>query len=149
MSVNMPQVLTPQEVREFTSDYAVNNYLIEGEEMSDTFIELCMTLAADSFNSIPPKGNVGVQNFPSKAILLWGTLWHAYTGKAVLLARNTMEYSDGGLQIPIEERTQLYQSLAASFQNQFNESATKLKIQLNMESGWGEVSSDLALMPQW
>jgi hypothetical protein len=149
MSVNMPQVLTPQEVREYTSDYAVNNYLIEGEEMTDTFIELCMTFAADSFNVIPPKGNIGVQNFPSKVLLLYGTLWHAYDGKALLLARNTMQYSDGGLQIPIEERAELYRSLAANFQQQFMESATKLKIQLNMESGWGHVSSDLAIMPIW
>jgi hypothetical protein len=149
MSVSVPQVLTAQEVREYTSDYAVNNYLIEGEEMSDTFIELCMTLAADSFNSITPIGNVGVQNFPSKAILLYGTLWHAYAGKALLLARNTMEYSDGGLQIPIEERAQLYQGLASGFQSQFMEAGTKLKIQLNMENGWGEVRSDLAIMPIW
>jgi hypothetical protein len=147
MSVN--QILTPQEVREYTSDYAVNNYLIEGEEMTDTFISLSMTLAVDSFNTIPPIGAVGIQNFPFKSVLLWGTLWHAYLGKALLLARNTMNYSDGGLQIPIEERSQLYQSLAAGFQQQFTEAATKLKIQLNMESGWGEVRSDLSLMPTW
>jgi len=143
------QILTPQEVREYTSDYAVNNYLIEGEEMTDTYISLCMTLAADSFNTIPPIGNVGLQNFPSKAVLLYGTLWHAYQGKALLLARNTMQYSDGGLQIPIEERAELYSQLAANFERQFSESATKLKIQLNMESGWGEVRSDLSIMPIW
>lgn len=147
MSIN--QVLTTQEVREYTSDYAPNNYLIEGEEMTDTYIALCMTLAVDSFNSIPPAGNMGIQNFASKSILLWGCLWHAYLGKALLLARNHMEYSDGGLTVPIEERTQLYQTLATTFQQQFVESATKLKIQMNMESGWGEVRSDLALMPIW
>lgn len=147
MSLN--QILTPQEVREFTSDYAENNYLIEGEEMSDTFISLCMTLAVDAFNTVPPIGNVGVQNFPSKSVLLWGTLWHCYDGKAMLLARNTMNYSDGGLQIPLEERSQLYKSLADSYQQRFYDSSTKLKIQLNMESGWGEVRSDLSIMPQW
>jgi len=66
MSVSLPQTLTPQEIREYTSDYAVNNYLIDGEEMSDTFLSLCMTLAVDSFNSIPPKGAFGVQNFHQK-----------------------------------------------------------------------------------
>lgn len=147
--MSLPQILTPQEVREFTSDYAVNNYLIDGEEMTDTFISLCMTLAADSFNSITPLSSFGVQNFPSKAVLLYGTCWHAYNGKAVLLARNTMEYNDGGIQVPIEERAQLYQSLAASFQQQFMEMSKPLKIQLNMEDGWGHVSSDLAIMPIW
>jgi len=60
-----------------------------------------------------------------------------------------MEYSDGGLQIPIEERAQLYQTLAAGFQQQFMESSTKLKIYMNMEEGFGHVSSDLAIMPVW
>jgi hypothetical protein len=149
MSTQVPQLLTPQEIREFTSDYAVNNYLIEGEEMSDTFLSLCMTFAADSFNAMTPRTAFGPQNFPSKALLLYGTLWHAYNGKAVLLARNTMEYSDGGLQIPIEERAQLYQSISSGFQSQFLEQSKALKIQLNMESGWGEVRSDLAIMPIW
>lgn len=147
MSIN--QKLTTQEVREFTSDYAANNYLIEGEEMTDTYIALCMTLAVEAYNSITPVGNVGLQNFPSKAILLWGTLWMCYDGKALLLARNTMEYSDGGLSIPIEERAALYQSLAANFQSRFMEVAKNQKIQQNMESGWGEVRSDLAIMPIW
>jgi hypothetical protein len=147
--MSLQQVLTPQEIREYTSDYGQNNYLIEGEEMSDTFISLCMTFAVEAFNSITPIGNVGVQNFPSKAILLWGTLWFCYDGKALLLARNTMEYSDGGLNIPIEERAQLYKTLAAGFQSQFMESATKLKIQQNMEQGFGEVRSDLSLQPNW
>lgn len=147
MSIN--QTLTTQEVREFTSDYAANNYLIEGEEMTDTYLSLCMTLAVEAYNSITPVGRVGLQNFPSKAILLWGTLWMAYDGKALLLARNTMEYNDGGLQIPIEERAQLYQSLATNFQTRFTENAKAQKIQANMEDGWGHVSSDLALMPTW
>lgn len=147
--MSLPQILTPQEVREFTSDYAPNNYLIDGEEMTDTFISLCMTLAADSFNAITPKSNFGVQNFPSKALMLYGTLWHAYNGKSLLLARNTMEYSDGGLQIPIEERAQLYQGLASGFQQQFLDQSKNLKIQLNMEDGWGSVHSDLSIMPIW
>jgi hypothetical protein len=147
--MSVSQVLTPQEVREYISDYAVNNYLIDGEEMTDTFIALCMTLAADSFNSMTPKSGFGVENFPSKSILLYGTCWHMFQGKAALLARNTMEYSDGGLQIPLEERSQLYQGLANNYQQQFMEQAKPLKIQMNMDSGWGHISSDLSLQPIW
>jgi hypothetical protein len=72
-----------------------------------------------------------------------------YLGKATLLARNTMQYSDGGLQIPVEERAELYLGLANSFRSQFTETAKALKIQLNMESGWGSVSSDEAMFPVW
>lgn len=143
------EILKIDEVRAFVSDYAVNNYLIEGEEFSDPFISLCIDLAVDSYNEIPPISKTDRYNFPSKALLLYGTLWKMYDGKAALLARNTMSYSDGGLQIPIEERMELYLTLSRSFSAQFSEAANRLKVHLNMEDGWGEVRSDYATFPLW
>jgi hypothetical protein len=145
----MANVLSVLQIREYASDYAPNNYLLDGEEFSDTFITLCMELAVDSYNEIPPLSKVDLTNFPSKSLLLQGTLWKMFDGKAMLLARNTMAYSDGGLQIPIEERAELYRGIAQGFQQQFTESASKLKVHLNMESGWGSVSSDEAMFPLW
>lgn len=147
MSVN--QVLTVLEVREYISDYAPNNYLIDGEEMSDTFINLCMDLAVEEFNALSPLTYYNNATFPSKAVILQGTLWKMYDGKSALLARNTMAYADGGLQIPIEERSELYANIAAKFGQQFKESAIRLKTNLNMESGWGSVSSDYSNFPLW
>ena len=60
-----------------------------------------------------------------------------------------MSYSDGGLNIPIEERVQLYQSLAAQYGQQYSDLSKQWKIQANMESGWGGVSSDYATFPLW
>lgn len=147
--MSVRQTLTPQEVREYVGDYAPNNYLIDGEEFTDTYINMCMMLAADAFNMIPPISSAGIQIFQSKSLLLFGTLWQMYLGKALLMARNTMNYSDGGLQIPIEERAQLYQGLAAQFEAQFKSAASELKKFNNMESGWGEVRSDEAIFPVW
>lgn len=144
-----PQVLTVLEVREYVSDYAPNNYLIDGEEFTDTFIRLCMDLAVEEFNSIAPLSYYNVASFPSKAVLLLGTLWKMYSGKAALLARNTMAYADGGLQIPIEERAELYLGLANNYGQQFKEAAGRLKVNLNMEEGWGNVRSDYSNMPLW
>lgn len=143
------ELLSVLEVREFVSDYAPNNYLIEGEEFSNTFISLCRDLAVDSFNEIPPIGHTTLATFPSKSLLLYGTLWKMYEGKAALLARNTMSYSDGGIQLPIEERSELYRGLAQTYQSQFMEAAKSYKIHVNMESGWGSVSSDEAMFPLW
>jgi hypothetical protein len=137
------------EVREYVSDYAPNNYLIDGEEFTDTFIALCIELGVDSYNSMTPRSNFNLLGFPSKLILLLGTCAQMYQAKAALLARNTMQYSDGGLQIPIEERAELYQGLANSFRQQFREAAQALKIQQNMESGWGEIRSDESRLPWW
>lgn len=141
--------LSIDEVREYVSDYAPNNYLIDGEEFTDTYISLCISLAIDAFNSMTPRSSYNETNFPSKSILLLGTCWQMFQGKAALLARNTMQYSDGGLQVPIEERSELYNGIAGSFRGQFREQAQPLKIQQNMESGWGEVRSDESTFLWW
>ena len=79
----------------------------------------------------------------------YGTAWHMFMGKAALLARNTMQYSDGGLQIPIEERSELYMTLAERFRATFEASARSLKTSMNMESGYGYFGSDEAVFPLW
>jgi len=142
-------ILTVDEVREFISDYAPNNYLIDGEEMSNTYISICIGLGVDVFNMMTPVSSHTPASFPSKSILLWATLWQMYEGKAALLARNTMNYTDGGLQIPIEERYELYKNLAAGYNANFDRQARALKIQTNMESGWGGVSGDSSYFPVW
>lgn len=141
------EILTVLEVREYLSDYTKNNHLLDGEEFSDTFITLSRDLAVDSWNGVPPFSSNDVSNFPSKGILLYGTLWHMFSGKAALLARNTMSYSDGGLQIPVEERAELYLTLAGQFQGMFAERVRALKTHQNMESGWGHVFSDEITFP--
>lgn len=144
-----PQILTIAEVREYVSDFAPNNYLLAGEEFTDTYMSLCMTLAVDLYNTMSPKTSYDIGNFLSKNLLLQGTLWKMYEGKAALLARNTMTYSDGGLQIPIEERSQLYLGLAMNYKANFEAQAQALKVNQNMNCGWGTVSSDQATFPWW
>ena len=135
-------VLSLEEIREYVSDYAPNNYLLDGEEFTNTYISLCISLAVDSFNSMTPLTRMDEFTFPSKVVLLHGTCWHMFQGKALLLARNTMQYSDGGLSIPVEERSELYSGLAGQFRSQFMEAAAKIKIQQNIECGWGSVITD-------
>jgi hypothetical protein len=143
------QKLTVDEVREYLSDYVANNRLLDGEEFSDTFISICMSLAVDEYNMVPPFSSSTVVNFPSKSILMNGTLYKMFEGKAALYGRNTLTYSDGGLQIPVEEKCDMYRQLSSDFQNIFLGQVKPLKIHLNMESGWGTFSSDEAMFPIW
>jgi hypothetical protein len=143
------QILTVDEVREYLGDYAQNNRLIEGEEFSDTRVSLCMGLAVDEYNTNPPFTVYSTADFPSKSILLWGTLWKMFEGKAAEFARNTLSYSDGGVQIPIEEKAELYKTLANGFHQNFNDQMRILKTHVNMESGWGDVRGDASLFPIW
>jgi hypothetical protein len=143
----MSELLSILEIREFVSDYSQNNYLLDKEEFSDTFITLCRDLAVSSYNEIPPMSITALSNFPSKSTLLWGTLYHMFSGKAALYARNQMSYSDGGIQIPVEEKYETYDNLAKGAFTQFQSSAAKIKVYLNMSAGWGSVSSDDASLP--
>lgn len=145
----MASILKPNEVREYISDYPDQNLLLDEQEFGDTFINLSMDLAVSEYNTIAPRTSFSVDNFPSKSVLMMGTLWQMYLGKSTLKARNHMSYTDGGLQIPIEEKYELYKNLADSFRAQFMETANRLKISANMEAGWGEVRTDEASFPYW
>ncbi len=141
--------LLPSEVRTYIHDFADQNHLIDGEEFSDEAIELAMRMAVGDYNLMPPLERLEPKQFPSITLLMYGTLAHLFLGKAAHLARNTMSYSDGGLQIPIEERAELYLTLGNQYLAQFRETAVKLKAQLNMEAGWGSVRSDYSNLPIW
>lgn len=142
-------ILTAQEVREFVSDKVEKNYLIEGEELSDTQINIAMELTLSEWNSTPPTAADNIISFPYKHILMSGTLYRCFMGQAALLARNTFAFTDGGLSIPLEERFQLYQALSGMYQADYYSTMTKTKININMEEGWGYMGSDYARFPLW
>ena len=144
-------LLSVTEVQTFIRDQAENNRLIDGEEFTPTLIELAKSLAISEWNMLPPVSFATEDSFPqqAKSLLMSGTLWKLFQGQAALKARNTMNYSDGGLQIPVEEQFQLYQSLASMWEQHFKSAAQALKIHLNIESGWGEVTSDYSQFPLW
>lgn len=146
----MAAPLTADEVREYLQDYPEQNLLLDKSEFGDTFIELCMDLATSEYNQIPPMAITAIlSNFPSKGILLYGTLWMMFQGRAALAARNNLTYSDGGLQIPVEEKYELYSQLAGTFREMFQDAAQKYKISYNMDTGWGSVWSDERNFPLW
>jgi hypothetical protein len=142
--------LSPEEVREYLRDKTQNNHLLEGEEFNNTIINLAMDLAINEFNLMAPASAYTNETFPNKAILMSGTLYKLFLGQSALLARNTMQYSDGGITIPIEERFQLYTQLAAMCGEDFHTSSRMVKIQINMNDlGWGQVQTDYANFPIW
>lgn len=146
----MDSILLPSEVRLYIKDFAEDNRLLDGEEFTDSEIKLGMDLAIGEYNMIPPATSVNRVMFPNKALLMSGTLYKLFSGRAALLSRNTMSYSDGGIQVPVEERAQLYVSLAAMYQADFFSGAQRLKTAMNLEeNGWGGVRSDYSAFPMY
>lgn len=146
----MASPLTVLQVREFLQDYDYQNLLLDKQEFSDAYIELCMEMAVDEFNLIPPIAiSTMLFRFPSRGLLLYGTCWMIFQGRTALAARNNLTYSDGGLQIPVEEKYELYGQLAANFREFFQDGVQRYKASANMEAGWGSVRSDESTFPLW
>ena len=143
-------VLTPGEITIYIQDRPELNYLLTGQEFSPAQIDLAISLALDEFNvAIQPVTTFQLWNFPSKSILLYGTLAKLLAGQAALYARNQMDYSDGGLTIPIEERYPLYQQMAGMYQTQFQTMGSAYKVNMNMQDGYGGGFSEYGGMPLW
>lgn len=140
-------ILSPEEVQEFIQDRVEKNHLLDGNEFQPTQINLAIELAIGEFNMYTPVSAFNTYSFPNKSLLMFGTLAKLFAGQAALLARNHMSYSDGGISVPVEERAQLYQSLAAMYQQSFESMGKAWKIQDNIDNGWGGVSSDYAAFP--
>lgn len=143
--------LTVVELRTYLSDLPECNLLLDKEEFGNVQLKLAIDLAISEFNLTAPVTAFTLETFPLryKSLLMSGALYKLFLGASALSARNTLSYSDGGLQVPIEEKFAMYQSLAQMFQADFTAQTRLLKNQMNYESGWGYVSSDAAHLPGW
>lgn len=139
--------ITPDLVRKYINDNIEHNRLLDGLEFDNERITLARDMAIGMFNLMTPYSNYNQDNFPNPFLLLIGTLGNLFSGESAMAARNQMSYQDGGLDIPIEERFQYYDTLSTRFNGMFTTMGQQLKIQLNIEACWGHVSSDFAWFP--
>ena len=142
-------MIAPQDVRELILDKIENNYLLDGEELSDVQIMLAQEMVLADWNSTPPTDAQTLQTFPYKHVLMFGTLGRCFMGQAALRARNTFQFSDGGIAVPLEERFAMYQSLGSMYMQEYQSAMSKIKISINMDQGWGSISSDYSNFPIW
>ncbi len=124
-------------VRMFMRDYPELNRLIKGEEHSDRMIVWAIIDALEDFNTTPPMTGYQLTNFPSKSLLLRGTVINLLESIGLLMTRNHLTFSDGGIQVGVSDKTPLIQSWLQLFTNKYEEKKNRLKIALNIEGGWG------------
>jgi len=133
-------------VRLFIRDRKPYNTLVDGEESTDEQIDLCILLAIGGFNTYPPMTTYTFQNFPSAWLLLYGTIIEVLTSAGILQSRNQLDYSDGGITVAVSNKTPLYQSWLGMFARQYEMMRKAVKMELNIEQGWGGVNSEYALV---
>lgn len=124
-------------VRAFMRDYPELNRLIKGEEHSDRLIAWAAIDALDDFNSTPPMTQYQFTTFPSKSLLLRGTVISLLESIGLLMTRNHLNFSDGGIQVGVSDKTPLIQSWIQLFTNKYETKKDRLKVALNIEGGWG------------
>lgn len=124
-------------VRAFMRDYPELNRLIKGEEHSDRLIAWAAIDALDDFNTTPPMTQYQFTNFPSKHLLLRGTVISLLESVGLLMTRNHLSFSDGGISSITTDSTPLIQSWIQLFTNKYEQKKDRLKVALNIEGGWG------------
>jgi hypothetical protein len=126
------------QVRVFMRDYPELNRLIAGEESSNRQIAWAIFDTLDDFSSTPPFiGTYGLSNFPSKSKLIRGTVCSLLQSIGLLQTRNHLTFSDGGIQVGINDKTPLIQSWLQMFKNDYEDWKIKAKVAINIESAWG------------
>ncbi len=125
-------------VREFMRDHAELNRLIQGVEHSPRLVMWAIADALDDWNSTPPLiGAVGCSNFPSKSLLLRGTVISLLESVGLLMTRNHLTFSDGGIQVGVSDKTPLIHAWIQLFRNNYESKKLRLKVAINIEQAWG------------
>jgi len=125
------------QVRAFMRDYAALNRLIAGEESSNRQIMWAILDALDDYNTTPPFSHHTVYNFPSRSLLVRATVISLLESVGLLQTRNHLQFSDGGIQVGVNDKTPFIQAWLQLFKNSYEEKKLKLKVAYNVESAWG------------
>lgn len=124
-------------VRVFMRDYPELNRLVAGVENSNRQIVWAILDCLDDFNTTPPFTNFDLHNFPSRSLLLRGTVCTLIESIGLLQTRNHLQFSDGGITVGINDKTPFLQSWLQVFRNAYEDKKLKLKVGYNIESAWG------------
>lgn len=130
-------VLTVAELRNFIRDKPELNTLVENET-DDSGLAAAIEDAVDDYNNtLPLVREYTIDNFPSKSLLKIGaTIW-VLKSAGMMMSRNHLTYSDGGISIEKDEKTQLYQSWLDRFEPEWERKKVSLKMVINLQNCWG------------
>lgn len=126
-----------QMVRSYTRDYPELNRLIAGTESSNRQIVWAIMDTLDDFNTEPPFTNFGLSDFPSMSLFIRGVVCSLLESIGLLQTRNHLSFSDGGIQVGVNDKTPFIQSWLQMFRNSYEDKKKKIKVAYNIESAWG------------
>lgn len=126
-----------QTIRTYLRDYPELNRLVAGVESSNRQIVWAIYDTLDDFNSSPPFTRFQLGDFPSRSLLVRGAVCSLLESIGLLQTRNQLSFSDGGIQVGINDKTQFIQSWLGLLRGSYEEKKMRIKIAHNIETAWG------------
>lgn len=125
-------------VRLFTRDHPELNRLIRGQESSDRQIAWAVLDAINDFNGTPPFiGNLGLTDLIDRNqqhLLMRMTVCSLIESVGLLQTRNHINYSNGGLNVGVNDKTPVLMNWLRIFQTKTEQMKLRVKVALNIES---------------
>lgn len=126
-----------EQIRLFMRDSPDTNRLIAGFEHSNRQIVWAIADTLDDYNTTPPFTNLALENIPSRHVLIRGVVCTLLESVGLLQTRNQISFSDGGLQVGLNDKTPAIMQWLGLLRNTYEEKKKQQKIAMNIESAWG------------
>ena len=135
-------MLQVSDIRTFIRDRPEYNKLLDKEEFTQEQIDQAMKFTVMAFNEMSPMTKFTVENFPYQYVLLLGTIYHLFFGGGIGRSRNRLSYQTDGLNVDDEAHSDVELSLASNLLQQFMNQCKLIKIEINVDTGWGHMPSE-------
>lgn len=134
-------------LRLFMLDTPQLNRLIRKEESNDELFTFAIEMAISDWNSTTPvMGRVDIGNYPSLYLLMHASAVQLLKSQGLLQARNELNYSAGGSSFMRSNKSNYYMQWMINFANEYETKKRNLKIQQNVNRGWGGIASEYDLI---
>jgi hypothetical protein len=130
-------------LRLFLRDTPELNRLTRKFENDDTALEFGIEMCISDWNSTTPLiGSVNICDFPGIFLLLHGAAIQLLASEGIKQARNELNYNAGGSSFVRSNKTQYFMQWMTNFDNKYQLMKRNLKMQQNINGGWGGVVSE-------
>ncbi len=133
-----------QVVRDYMRDHAQLNRLIAGQETNDRMIAWAVLDAISVFNGTPHFTSLSLEELLSRnqhALLLRLTVITIVESVGLLQTRNHINYSNGGLNVGVNDKTPLLLQWLQYFKASTMDLMQRVKVALNIEGILGPSNS--------
>lgn len=124
-------------VWDFIRDKEPLNKLLDFEkETGRQVLGLYVEMAMDWFNTDPPQTGFSYEDFPSKTLLIYGSIIQLLIGNGILQSRNRLNYNDGGITVAVSDKAGDYRGWIELILRQYQVRSDKIKKAINIMQGF-------------